>query len=141
MPLPSTAGPRYWVGRQYSLDLMVDYGNGANDIADGVKVVLPPNAVLVSGAVNVQTAFGGTSPVLTAVDSSVSPVSLFGNVSATAIAVTGALTENADAFYPFGTTITITVTGGTVTAGLAYVRFSYIVFGRENEVYPVGAYP
>lgn len=141
MPLPSTAGPRYWVGRQYSLDVLLDYGTGANDIADGVIVNLPPNSVLLSGAVNVQTVFGGTSPKLTAVDSSVSPLSLFGNVAADAVAITSALTAGTDVFYPFGTTITVKVAGGTVTAGLAYVRFSYIIFGRENEVYPVGAYP
>jgi len=141
MPLPSTAGPRYWVGRQYGLDILADYGAGTNDIADGVIINLPPNSLLVSGAVNVQTVFGGTSPKLTAVDNSATPLSLFGNVAADAVGITAALTAGADVFYPFGATITIKVAGGTVTPGLALVRLSYLIKDRENEVYTVGAYP
>jgi hypothetical protein len=131
--------PRNFVGRQYGLDVVVDFGAQADDIlATGVTINLPPNSMIVSGAVNVATVFGGTSPKLTVKDNAGSPVSFFGNVAADAVAVTAALVAGAGAVYPFGTKLTIAVAGGTVTAGLAYVRISYVQLNRENEIYSVG---
>lgn len=128
-------GPRNFHGRQYSLQVLVDFGAGDNDITDGVTVKLPPGSVLLSGSASVSTVFGGTSPKLTVKDSSATPVSVFGNVAADAVGNTAALTTGAGTFYPFGTTFTIAVAGGTVTEGLSLVRLEYIQLNRENEVY------
>lgn len=138
MAVTTLSGPRNFVGRQYALDVLVDFGAGANDVADGVTINLPPNSMLVSGAVNVTTVFGGTTPKLTVKDGAGTPVSLFGDVAADAVAITAALVAGSGAVYPFGTKLTIAVAGGVVTAGLAYVRIEYIQLNRENEVYTVG---
>lgn len=135
MAVTTLNGPRSFHGRQWELRVLVDFGAGTNDLADNVLVKLPPNSMLTSGAVNVVTVFGGTAPKLTVKDSLSTPTSVFGNVAADAVGVTAALTAGAGTFYPFGTTFTLNVAGGTVTAGLAYVTLGYIQVNRENEVY------
>lgn len=130
----TTNGPRKFVGRQYPLAVLADYGAGSTDISQGFTIKLPPGSMLVSGAVNVATAFNGTTPALTVKDSSGTPVSLFGSVDAATVAVTDALVAGAGVYYPFGTTLTVAVSGGA-TAGLAYILLNYVQLGRENEVY------
>lgn len=130
----TTNGPRKFVGRQYPLAVLADYGAGSTDISQGFTIKLPPGAYIVSGKLTLATAFNGTTPVLTVKDSAASPVSLFGNVDATAVAVTQSLAADAGAYYPFGTTLTVAVSGGA-TSGLAYILLEYVQLGRENEVY------
>lgn len=130
-----SGGTRNFHGRQYELRAMVDFGADPNDIVNGVTLKLPPGSLLTSGIVNVQTVFGGTSPKLTVQDSASTPVSVFGNVAADAVSTTAALTAGAGTFYPFGTTFTLKVAGGTVTTGLAFVTLGYIQRNRENEVF------
>jgi hypothetical protein len=139
MAVTTLSGPRNFVGRQRTLEVLVDFGAAPNDIlSTGAVINLPPNSMLVSGSVNVATVFGGTTPKITVKDANGTPTSLFGNVAADAVAITPALAAGAGAVYPFGTTLTIAVAGGTVTAGLAYVRIAYVQLGREDEVYTVG---
>jgi hypothetical protein len=128
-------GPRAFVGRQWELVAMVDYGSDVNDLTQSPVVSIPPGSYLTDGFVNVSTVFGGTTPKLTVLDNSGTPVSLFGNVAADAVAVTGALVAGKGKFYPFGAKFTVLVAGGTVTAGLATVVLKYVTLGRENEVY------
>lgn len=135
MAQTTLTGPRNFHGRQYSLQVLVDFGAGANDIVSGVKVKLPPGSLLLSGSASVSTVFGGTTPKLTVKDSASTPVSVFGDVAADAVANTAALVAGAGTYYPFGTTFTIAVAGGTVTAGLSLVRLEYIQLNRENEVF------
>lgn len=130
----TTNGPRKFVGRQYPLTVLADYGAGSTDISQGFTIKLPPGTMLVSGSVNLATTFNGTTPKLTVKDSSTTPVSLFGDIDAATAAVTAALTAGGSKYYPFGTTLTVAVSGGA-TSGLAYIRLEYLQLGRENEVY------
>lgn len=126
---------RNFHGRQYPLQVLVDFGASTDDVLYGVTVKIPPGSVLLSGSASVATVFGGTSPKLTVKDNAATPVSVLGSVAADAVANTSALAVGAGTYYPFGATFTIAVAGGTVTSGLALVRLEYIQVNRENEVY------
>ena len=129
---------KYIVERQYPLHIVVDIDMSQPD-ADPANVInVPPNAVLLRGSVNVLVAFNGTTPKLTAIDNSTSPISLFGNLDATAVAYTAALVAGAGHEYPAGAVVNLGVSG-TPTAGRAVVDLEYVVIGRANEVYTVGA--
>ena len=129
---------KFTVERQWTLEAVTDI-NLAEDATDlTFTVMLPPNAVLVGGQAIVSTAFNGTTPKLTAVDNSASPISIFGNVDATAVAVTP-IAAGAGTLYPAGATVTVGVSGSP-TAGRAIVRLSYLILGRANELYTVGSF-
>lgn len=132
MSISTTA--RKIVSRQYRMSVVVDFGAEATDFTYGATVKLPPNTLLLSGAVNVTTAFNGTTPALTVTDNAAAPVSLFGSVSASATGVTGALAANAGHLYSTGAVLTVAVSGGA-TSGAALVILDVIQVGRENEVY------
>lgn len=128
----------YNVDRQWTLEALTEI-NLATDPTDTSFVVqLPPNALLVGGQAIVNTVFNGTTPKLTAIDNSASPISIFGNVDATAAAVTN-IAAGAGHFYPAGAVITVGVSGAP-TAGRAFVRLSYLILGRANELYTVGSF-
>lgn len=131
MSISTTA--RSFVGRQYRMTVLVDFGSSATDYTYGATLKLPPNSMLLSGLVNVTSAFNGTTPVLTVKDNAASPVSLFGAVDATAAAVTDALVANAGHLYTTGATLTVAVTGSP-TAGKAVIALDVVQLGRENEV-------
>lgn len=128
---------KYNVERQWTLETLTNIDLSVPTDST-FKVVLPPNAVVVSGQAIVLTAFNGTTPKLTAVDDSGSPISFFGNVDATAVAVT-AIAAGSGHFYPVGANVTISLSGSP-TAGHALVRLGYVIVDRANEIYTVGSF-
>jgi len=117
--------------RQWGLHATVHFT--AADIANGVQMALQPGAMLLGGDLAITTVFNGTTPVLTAVDSSGTPISIFGSVAATALGHTG-IAAGAGTYYPQGGTVTFAVSGAP-TQGEAVFDLRYVVVGRTNETY------
>ncbi len=121
--------------RQYTLNALFSFGTDQLAASPPTTVFfLPPGAYLLGGNLGVKTTFNGTTPVITVKDNSGSPVSLFGSVAGGTAANT-ALAAGLGTYYPAGATLTVAMTGTTVTTGEALIHIQYIVLGRGNEVY------
>lgn len=122
-------------GRQYELTVETQV-NWSTDSVNGVRIDLPPNAIVVGGFSNCITAFNGTTPTFSLIDNSTSPVSYLAAVaSATAGVVTQIATAADGLFYPAGAQLTVSVGGTGVTTGVMLVVIRYVVDGRANESY------
>lgn len=129
---------KYNVERQWALQALTTIDLAVDPADTSVVVVLPPNSIIIDGTAIVTTAFNGTTPKLTAVDNSGSPISFFGTVDATVPGVTQIVGGQGHP-YPSGGTVTISVSGSP-TAGKTYVRLGYVVVDRANEIYTVGSF-
>lgn len=120
-------------GRQYEL-IVETQVSLATDLANGVRLDLPPNAVVIGGFASVLTAFNGTTPTFSLIDNSGTPISYFAAVAGTA-GVTQLATAADGLFYPSGAQLTFSVGGTSVTTGVVLLAVKYFIDGRANESY------
>lgn len=110
---------------------------------DNVQIQLPPGAIVLSAAspgLVIVDAFAGTTPTITIVDNSGTPVNVIAAASSLGTVATIALAAGmANKYYPAGAVLTISF-GGTVTAGSGKAIFclGYLVENAENELYGRG---
>ncbi len=127
--------PRLVSGRQYEL-IVETQVNLASDLANGVRIDLPPSACITGVEGNVLTAFNGTAPTFTLADNSTTPVDYFNAASGSAVGPVAGNTAAIGLFYPAGAELTFSV-GGTVspTTGVVLIAVRYYIDGRSNESY------
>lgn len=123
------------VDRQRVLAAVADVGIAQIGVAgaNGIAMIIPPNAVVLSVEGLTTTVFNSaTTDTLLVTDGT----TIFINGADIKTAVGVAVTANAPKFYPSGGTITVSAaeTGATATAGRTIVTVRYIVVGRGNEV-------
>lgn len=120
-------------GHQYvnSIVLDVDASN-FEAMTDQLVAVLPYNAVVVGGALNVVTAFDSTTNSATV---KVGADTVYSGVNLKAAAATAITGVNKAMTGSTNVTLTLAVTGAAPTVGRALVRIDYIVVDRSNEVH------
>lgn len=116
------------IDRQYPLAMVVKTTAANVGAGNGYTFKLPVNALFLRALVRTETAFDGTTPTLTMGDGTTT----FAN--GVDISSTGSETvSNVPKFYPSGGTISITLAGTDVTAGLGIVVAEYVILNRGGE--------
>ena len=123
-------------GRQYVLSAKVNFSFA--DLTEGadLAIKLPIGAQIIRGELGVSTGFNDTTAATIAVGDGSGAAALLTatNVKVTGItALTGAPKE-----YPAGGNIIVTYAGtdDDATTGEGWLRVSYVIDGRANEVNP-----
>lgn len=123
-------------GRQYPLyaEVSFTFGNVADTGVAVPAIKLPPGAVVIDGAVIVDTVFNtGTSIVLDVGDSTTgnrykNDADLKSSTGVIALVPTGYVSDGADIL------VTPTIVGAAATTGAARLWVAYVIQGRTHEV-------
>lgn len=116
--------------RQYSRHALADLSVST---APTTTIELPPNSLVLGGLYSVVTAATGTTPTLTMVDNSGSPVTFLSAVAIGAVADGVVAAAGVGLFYPAGATLSFSTGGTTPAGGRVLVDVEYITTLTEHE--------
>ncbi len=116
--------------RQYSRHVLADL---SVTTAATTTIELPPNSLVLGGLYSVVTAATGTTPTLTMVDNSGSPVTYLSAVAIGAVADGVIAAAGVGLFYPAGAIFTFTTGGTTPAGGRVLVDLEYVTTLTEHE--------
>lgn len=124
------------IARQYSRHAVADLSVST---AATTTIELPPGTLVLGGLYSVVTAATGTTPTLTMVDNSGSPVTFLSAVAIGAVADGTLAAAGVGLFYPAGATLSFTTGGTTPAGGRVLVDVEYLVVGTQHENFGTSA--
>ncbi len=120
------------IARQYSRHALADLSVST---AATTTIVLPPKTLVLGGIYSVVTGATGTSPTLTMVDNSGSPVTYLSAVAISAVADGTLAAAGVGLYYPAGATLSFSTGGTTPAGGRVLVALEYLVVDTQHENY------